>query len=710
MLSGSAPRRPWGFCMRRSISVRLLLSTIVGMLATFCLAAAASGAFSSWDTLAESRRVQDVVDASEEAFIAMQDIRTDRSATPRAWTTEVTAPTILAPIQARQSEMANALRSLIARVPKIGFTERDALLAELSKTCEQLVVLQTEFWAGVKQPKPSRRAELGVDYTVSETRLQDLLEKVSTNMFASLRNSDPFVVQMLNVKQLAWIVRNTAGQASLTIVNGIGAGRISPDAARDHDRSIGGATAAWTGIANILAVVQVPETMASMVVRTRQAFFDPAYNATRDRLLADLLVGRPTDMTSDQFSGFTVPKLNLMQDVALAALAAARDQSETASRAAVRGLAFNLAILTGLLALTAFSIFVVARRVTRPLAFLRDATLRLAEGDLSVEAPYVDRGDEVGALARAIAVLRTAALDKIRVESERDVERTDRERRAASLQRLTQSFEARAADLVDAVAASSAEMEAMARRMSDTANETSGQSTSVGSLARQASTNVQTIAAATDQLSASIQEIGKQVTTSSRISRDAVAKAAQSQQLVAALSSGSQKIGEIVKLISGIAGQTNLLALNATIEAARAGDAGKGFAVVAAEVKSLARQTSDATGEIASRIEEIQQATGQVVASIGGIGAIIAELSDISELIASAIEQQGAATQEISTNVDLAGRGTDAVTQTIGAVHTAAAGTNTAAGKVLDSAGILCQRAGSLKGAVTEFLAGVKAA
>ena len=114
----------------------------------------------------------------------------------------------------------------------------------------------------------------------------------------------------------------------------------------------------------------------------------------------------------------------------------------------------------------------------------------------------------------------------------------------------------------------------------------------------------------------------------------------------------------MVELINTIAGQTNLLALNATIEAARAGDAGRGFAVVASEVKALAEQTAKATDEISQQISGIQAATQDSVAAIKEIGSPSARCREIASTIASAVEEQGAATQEISRNVQQAAQGT----------------------------------------------------
>jgi methyl-accepting chemotaxis protein len=228
--------------------------------------------------------------------------------------------------------------------------------------------------------------------------------------------------------------------------------------------------------------------------------------------------------------------------------------------------------------------------------------------------------------------------------------------------------------------------------------------------AEQASANVQTVAASAEELSSSISEIGRQVTQSATIAGRAVEDARRTDEVVQSLAAGAQKIGEVVTLIQDIAGQTNLLALNATIEAARAGEAGKGFAVVASEVKSLATQTAKATEEIGTQIGQIQGATKDAVAAIQGIGSIIAEISGIASTIASAVEQQSAATQEIARNVQQAAQGTQQVTENISGVKEAATSTGAAATQVLGAAGDLAKQSERLTAEVNNFLVGVRAA
>ena len=174
------------------------------------------------------------------------------------------------------------------------------------------------------------------------------------------------------------------------------------------------------------------------------------------------------------------------------------------------------------------------------------------------------------------------------------------------------------------------------------------------------------------------------------------------------LATAAQSIGEVVSLITDIAEQTNLLALNATIEAARAGDAGKGFAVVASEVKNLANQTAKATEEISKQIGDIQAATGNAVTANEEISKTIRRISEIASGIAAAVEQQGAATQEIARNVEQAASGTNEVTQNITTVAEAAKRTGEAASQIRTVSTTVSEKAQMLREEVDSFLTSIR--
>jgi methyl-accepting chemotaxis protein len=365
--------------------------------------------------------------------------------------------------------------------------------------------------------------------------------------------------------------------------------------------------------------------------------------------------------------------------------------------------AIILAIVIGLL------LILLRVLVSKPIGVLSQAMLRLAEGDLDIVVPMVNRKDELGQMGRVINVFKDNAIEKIRLEQgqEEQKRRADEDRRVA-LRGLADSFESQVGTVVDAVTSAASQMQSSSRQMASTATETSTQATSVASAAEQASGNVQTVAAATEELAVSINEIASQVERSRTVASRADLEAKETTRLIQRLSETVESIGQIVNLINDIASQTNLLALNATIEAARAGEAGKGFAVVASEVKGLANQTAKATEEIAAQIAAVQTGTADAVKAIGSISVVIAEIGGIGASVASAVSEQTAATSEIARNVDQAAMGTQEVSRNIGLVENAARDTGGAAGQISEFSNDLSHQADILKREVGRFLEQVR--
>ena len=354
--------------------------------------------------------------------------------------------------------------------------------------------------------------------------------------------------------------------------------------------------------------------------------------------------------------------------------------------------------------------FLVYRSVVGPLGDLTAAMTRLASGDRSTEVPAYNAKNEIGSMAHAFRSLKQALskADALALEQERDREKTDRvtQHRLA----VVDAFSKKIVNLVKTMASASTNLQTTSRPMADAAAQANRQSGAVAAAASQASANVNAVAAATEELSASITEIGHQVAGSRDIAKQALAESDETSETVRQLSVSAQKIGEVVQLISTIAGQTNLLALNATIEAARAGEAGKGFAVVATEVKSLASQTARATGDIEMQVTEIQTFTAKTVAAIASIAKTIADMSDIAMAIATAIEEQGAATREITRSVQEAAQGTEDVSSNIAGIREMSSTTGTASAQILSAADELAHQAGQLDGEVHKFIDDVRTA
>ena len=372
----------------------------------------------------------------------------------------------------------------------------------------------------------------------------------------------------------------------------------------------------------------------------------------------------------------------------------------------VLGLAIlGIAVISGSIA------WLIGRSISKPLGELGARMQALADGQLDGEIPGLDRGDEVGAMAKTVQIFKDNAI-RIRGLEQAEAEtqaRAAAERRAA-MENIASDFERSVTGIVRSVSTAAAGMQTTAQSMTATASDASARAATVGAASQNASNNVGTVAAAAEELSSSVAEISRQVARSSEVASKAVADAERTNATVQALSTGAEKIGEVVKLIHSIAAQTNLLALNATIEAARAGESGRGFAVVASEVKALANQTAKATEEISAQVAAMQASTGEAVTSIGGITETIAQMSEITTSISAAIDQQGDATREIARNIQSVAAGSSEINSNIGGVTTAASATGKAASEVLSNARELDNQSGMLRNAVDEFLVKVRVA
>lgn len=365
------------------------------------------------------------------------------------------------------------------------------------------------------------------------------------------------------------------------------------------------------------------------------------------------------------------------------------------------------------------------REITGRIDGITAAMRKLVGGDRSVAIPGLDRGDEIGEMARALAVFKDNAIEIARLQTlaaeaaqaelarqeEKQRLREDlRAQKAQLLKQLADRFEKTVGDVVGGVAAASSQLQVTATSMASAAEQSAHQTGEVSSALSEASSGVTAAAAASDEFAMSIGEISRQAATSAELARAASEAAGSADATISALTDSAQQVGQIVELISSIAQRTNLLALNASIEAARGGEAGRGFAVVASEVKELAAQTSKATEAVARQIRAIQDSTGASVSALRSIGQQIEQLEATSVSIAAAVDQQSIAGQDLARSIDLAARSTDEVSSNIVHVRETTLATGAAASQVLTSSTELEQQAATLKAQMEEFLGAVRAA
>ncbi len=377
-----------------------------------------------------------------------------------------------------------------------------------------------------------------------------------------------------------------------------------------------------------------------------------------------------TGIQAERFKQMTGFANDLIEDVKREALTGKNQVEQTALN--LRNILWSVSIAG--VAICSLLNFLIARSISKPLAEVVFVARAIAGGQLGKRL-RISSKDEIGHMSQNL----NHALEAM----------------SSAIQSAGQSS--------SALSNSSEELTSVSQQMSGTAEETAAQAGTVSASAQQITQNVEMVSSGVEEMRVSIQEIARNASEAAQIVSKAVQTAKDANAKVVKLGDSSTEIGNIIKVITSIAEQTNLLALNATIEAARAGEAGKGFAVVANEVKELAKQTAKATEDISQKIGTVQTDTQGVLEAINQINAVINKVNDISSSIASAVEQQTSATNEICQNLAEVARGSSDISKNIDGVAQGAKMTTEGTVSTRSAAEELAKIAATLEQQMSQF-------
>jgi methyl-accepting chemotaxis protein len=690
------------------LSVNAILKSVIAALSAVVVIMLAAGAWSSWSRLQVDSRIAGVAATSAHLFTALHNLRSDRARSYRMLLADeiVTArdPRIF---ESRDAEMP-ALKGALATLETLDFPEQQALTAELAQRVKKLTALHEESVAALRQPKAARRAGLAPELRDEITALIAMLDKLAVRLDRLIKLQDPFIDQLMQIKQLAWVARDAGGDASVMISNTLAGQPLPAEPMLVYTANVSKGETAWATLEQMAAGMSLPSSLTGAIAKSKQEYYAPDVSAKRTDILKKLIAGQPTGINADQWGEIIVPKLATLLRVADAALDVAKEHAAGQQSAAMWQLALQLAMLAAAAAFAVAMMLLVSRRVVMPLQRIQGAMLKLADGDFGVAVPGLERKDEVGAMANAVERFKHVADEKARREADAATQqqqaeaavlakaneeraRTAEERArtadeqarafrtfADGLKRLAtgdltvrlnddfiedykqikEDFNATVAQLQETIGA----IAAATREVTSASAEISTSSTDLSQRTEEQAASLEETSASMEEISATVKknaENAHQANESAANAREVASRGgevvAKAVEAMGQIEGSSRKISDIIGVIDEIARQTNLLALNAAVEAARAGEAGRGFAVVASEVRNLAQRSSQAAkdikdlitssgGQVQNGVELVNKAGGALAEIVESINQVAAIVSDI----ATASSEQASGVEEVN--------------------------------------------------------------
>ncbi|GER00153.1 methyl-accepting chemotaxis protein [Iodidimonas gelatinilytica] len=722
-----------------SISVKTILIALVALLSCGLIVLAGTDLSSAWRDKQRANEYLSINRIGQNLLIAAQNWAVERSVVNTAFGSDSPiTPERTAIIDARRKTADAAYMAAIDAVSKLDMEGHKTALSNIALAFRSVESLRNRADYQIQQEADRRDASVGERWVPTMIALIASSKDLGFEVNRKISDAET-LSNLLALRHFSWIMGEYAGRERAMI--GAHLARNSPiefEELQILERYRGQVELAWEQVQTLTQNDFATDDLRASVENAKEHFFD-RFHDVRSSVYEAGISGRPYSLSGDQWIKQSTDAIDTLLAISGEAASITEAYAQEFERTSTWRFLTALFLAIATLFVSGGGMFLILRRVVRPIGQMTSVMHELANGNKDVTVPRADQKDEIGQMARAVEVFRENAIEKERLDqeakeaaerqeqdrlareaTEREAaekelarERAENEARMARTQRiesLISGFESKIASILNTLASASTELDSTADTLVDTASVSNRDSAEVANNSEETSSTVQTVAAATEELSASINEIVRQVDRAKQAADNAVEESNRSDISVQELNASAEKIDEVLSFIVGISEQTNLLALNATIEAARAGEAGKGFAVVASEVKSLAKQTGSATEDIAGQIRGMRAAIDGAVLAISKIAKSIDEVGAIAVEIASAAEQQNAATADISTGAQRAAQLTHNVTARIRTVAEGSRETGAAADQVKAASKELSAVSEAIKEDIEKFLLDIKAA
>jgi signal transduction histidine kinase len=405
--------------MRKFASIKVLLQAVTGLMALVLVAVFANSAGQAITARATAERIHGVVDVSRELFMAMQSIRFERdtanSGLEAALPIDQGTQNDIAALRASSNA---ALDSALAKIGKMGIPASDAGLAKIAAARRELDHIRANTDAAALLPKNDRPPTIGGLWVAASGKLVDSIGAFSERLSGAINQADPLIAEMMKIKQVAWTVRDAAGVDRLNVGSIISSGEgDSPTQKLESAKLAGRIDAGWEVIAEDARWLDLPQPLKDSIAKAQKLYFQDL-QARRKALLDNVGAGKQAPITGVEWVNLTNPALQSIMNVANTAFDLSDAQAAAQESRATQKLVGALILALFFLGFGIFTVIFVNRRVIQPMAIITEAMRAVANGDLDREAPFVERQDEIGELARTLNVFRDKGRENRRLATE----------------------------------------------------------------------------------------------------------------------------------------------------------------------------------------------------------------------------------------------------------------------------------------------------